>query len=134
MLGEWTPGQEVHLERPNEAFPIARVNAQGRLAIHPGKQCVKPLGPLAIGDSLETRPQGAVARRPWKEPSRQGAIVQPGSTDNDRQLATPGDVADGGARFTRVTSGGVLLGWLCDVDKVMRNSLPLPERHLIGAD
>src|SRR4051794_26638281 len=46
MLGQWTPRQQVHLERPNEAFPIARVNAQRRRGIYPGEQYVKPPGPL----------------------------------------------------------------------------------------
>src|SRR4051812_42180707 len=134
MLRQWTPRQEVHLESANEAFPIARVNAEGRLGIHPAKQRVKPLGPLAIGDTLQTRPEHAVARRTWKEPSRQRAIVQPGSADNDRQLATRGDVPDSHPRFTRVARSGVLLGWFSDVDEMMRDSLSLAERHLVGAD
>src|SRR4051794_39973252 len=134
MRRQGTAGQEIHFERTHQTLPIARMNPESRLPIDATEERVKPFGPLAIGDSLQSIAKRSVARRSGKEPARQRSIVETCSTDENRQLSARGDISNHRASFTSVARGRVLVRRIGNIDEMVRNSLLLAGWDFVCAD
>ncbi len=126
--------QRVDLERANHPLAIGGLNARGRRGIHARQHAGAARRRRAARHPFQPRPQGRIGRRSGKQPAREGAEVEAGAADEDRQPAAPVDVADGRRRVAREPRGGVLVGGIDDVDEVVRDAAPLGDRHLVGAD
>src|ERR1043165_9850879 len=118
MIGQRPSGEEVHLEASNEPFSIARQDPSCRWRIEPCDHAMQELDTPAVGNVLQPPAQAIVGRGPGKESPDERAIVQTGAADENRLPSTRVDLPHSGSRLARKPGGGVLLGWICDVDEV----------------
>jgi hypothetical protein len=95
---------------------------------------VQELHSTACRDSLKARAHCRVGARSREQTPSQSPIVETGATDEDRPSAPGINVVDGSHRVADVLCRRVLLERLDDVDDVMRDTSPLSDRHLVGAD
>ena len=95
---------------------------------------VDKLGAANIRDSIEPRAKLLVRARAGEETARQGAVVEAGAADQNRQPAAGVDVADGCRRIARKLRRRIHLSRIRDVDEVVWNAAPGLDRHLVGAD
>ena len=93
------------------------------------RSAIKPLG-----NPVEPRTHRDIRAGAWKETAHQSAIVETGAADENRPMAACVDAVDRRHRVAHVACGSVFIGWLDDVDEVMRNSAAFGHRHLVGAD
>ncbi len=134
VLRQRRAGEEEHFERPYHALAVARQDALGRWWIDPLHHAVQERQPAAVGNRLEPSAQRLVGWRPRKQSAGKRAIVEPRAADDNRQVASRLDLADGARGIHCELRGGVDLGRIGDVDQVMRNAAAFVERHLVGAD
>ena len=85
---------------------------------------VQMLDAVAHGPVVQPRPHGIVAARPVEQALDQGAEVEAGAADEDRQAPACGDLANACRRVARVLGRRVDGGRVDDVDEVMRDAAP----------
>ncbi len=95
---------------------------------------MQSLGAFACRHAFEPASQRFVATGAFEEAACQRPIVEARATDENRKLASSGDVPDDRRRLAGVARRRVLLDRAGHVDHVMRNAALLAERDLVGAD
>jgi hypothetical protein len=121
MLGQGLACQEVDLQRADDALAIAGLDARGRFAVHALQQAMQARHAAPLGNPVEPRTHRDIRAGAWKETAHQGAIVETGAADENRPMAACVDAVDRRHRVAHVACGSVFIGWLDDVDEVMRN-------------
>src|SRR5262245_57473972 len=134
VIGQWPARQAIHLEGPHEALLIARLNPFRGRAIDLRQPAVEALRAAARGYAIEPAAKLVVPGRAGKESAGEGAVVEAGAADEDREAVPRGNVANNLRRFPRVARGRILLRRIDHIHHVMRNTGLLRERHLVGAD
>jgi len=118
----------------DEALGVAWLDPRRRSRIEAPHPSIELACAALGGQAIEHRPQRLVPGRTRKQAADEGAEVEAGAADEDRQAPASGDAAYDRRRVLRVAGCGVDLRRLRDVDQVVRDALLLVERHLVGAD
>jgi hypothetical protein len=108
--------------------------ACGRCRIDTLQQSMKPLRSTGVRNPIQSVPELLVGAGSRKEAPRQRSVVEPGPADEDWQPAASMDIADRGGGVAGVLRRRVNLGWVGDVDQMVRNAPSRVDGHLIRAD
>ena len=95
---------------------------------------MQALRPLSRRYPVEPGTQGVIRARAGEQASREGAVIEPGSPDQNRKTPPAVDLANRPLGVVRELCCGVHLGGIGDVDQVMRDAPALLLRQLVGAD
>src|SRR5207244_4083729 len=90
--------------------------------------------PASIDDSLEPSSQPGVAAGTREQPSSERTVIESGPASENRQPPARMDLVNCPRGIAPVLRGGVFIGWIGDVDQVVRDSTPLGRRYFVGAD
>src|SRR6185436_297008 len=99
-----------------------------RVGVDAAQQTVQALRTAHVRDLVEPGAKRVIRAGPGKQAARQRAVVEAGAADQDGQLAARVDVANGGRGIARELRGRIDLGWIRDVDQMVRDATARVER------
>lgn len=134
MFSQRPAGEEVHLQSPDQAHPIAGLNPASRFGIDAPNHPVKKPNAAPVGHPLEPAPALRISAGAWKQSARQSPVIEAGPSHNNWPSRAMSNVTDRGSRFASVAGSRVVFGRIGHVDQVMRNAALLVDRDFVGAD
>ena len=124
----------VDLERARDALLVCGLQARGGDRVDPLQLAVERMQAFALQLLVERGTHAAVGGGHGVEPFEQRFVVQHRAAHEQRQLAACADLGDEALRVKHEARGRVGLGWVDDVDEVVRRAGQLVGAGLGGAD
>ena len=120
-LGHRLSGGEADFDGADEFGQVVGVDLLGGFGVEASEDSVQPVCAFGCFGGAKAVANFFGALRGGEESVDEGAEVEAGSSGDDGEFFSGGDLGEGGAGEAAVVSGGEGFGGVGDVDEVMRN-------------